>query len=402
MHLFSSCGRSVFSALKHVRLHHLAVLVVAFVALSFGVKAQDATIVGTVTDPSGASVPNVKITVTNTETGLVHSAVTGDSGQYVLPELKIGHYDAKAEASGFKIAEQKGLRSPGRRPRSYRLPDAARRRSGNRHRRSQRSTRSERIPANRATLSPASRCHRSPSNGRSMYQLAALTPGASSQVQTALVNTPVGGDASVEFNGMRQNHNIYLLDGGEDDDRGGAGGMSIAPSRDAIAEFRALTSNYSADYGLVVRRHDDDGSQVRIEHAACVGMGIQPQRCVRCARLLQPGSSAGRRTALQRLRLQRRRPGYSRQALQPGTQEDLLLLQHGMAPSDSGQRHQRTACARSGDLRRQLQQRCHSRSRFRQRRRSHQAFCSRTAPAAWLPQASSKVEPSLATSFPLA
>src|SRR6266850_527714 len=49
---------------------------------------------------------------------------------------------------------------------------------------------------------------------------------------------------------MRQNHNIYLLDGGEDDDRGGAGGMSIAPSTDAIAEFRALTSNYSADYGL--------------------------------------------------------------------------------------------------------------------------------------------------------
>jgi hypothetical protein len=54
----------------------------------------------------------------------------------------------------------------------------------------------------------------------------------------------------VEFNGMRQNHNIYLLDGGEDDDRGGAGGMSIAPSSDAIAEFRALTSNYGADYGL--------------------------------------------------------------------------------------------------------------------------------------------------------
>src|SRR5260370_19605299 len=49
---------------------------------------------------------------------------------------------------------------------------------------------------------------------------------------------------------MRQNHNIYLLDGGEDDDRGGAGGMRIAPSTDAIAEFRALTSNYSADYGL--------------------------------------------------------------------------------------------------------------------------------------------------------
>jgi len=49
---------------------------------------------------------------------------------------------------------------------------------------------------------------------------------------------------------MRQNHNIYLVDGGEDDDRGGAGGISIMPSIDAIAEFQALTSNYSAEYGL--------------------------------------------------------------------------------------------------------------------------------------------------------
>jgi hypothetical protein len=86
-------------------------------------------------------------------------------------------------------------------------------------------------------------------NGRSVYQLAALAPGASSQINN-YVNTPVGGDASVEFNGLRQNHNIYLLDGGENDDRGGAGGMSIAPSTDAIGEFRQLTSNYSADYGL--------------------------------------------------------------------------------------------------------------------------------------------------------
>src|SRR5580698_3226937 len=53
-----------------------------------------------------------------------------------------------------------------------------------------------------------------------MYQLAALVPGASSQIGSSggmsagEVNTPVGGDANVEFNGLRQNHNIYLLDGG--------------------------------------------------------------------------------------------------------------------------------------------------------------------------------------------
>jgi hypothetical protein len=45
-------------------------------------------------------------------------------------------------------------------------------------------------------------------------------------------------------------HNIYLLDGGENLDRGGAGTFSVMPSVDAIAEFRTMTSNYSADYGL--------------------------------------------------------------------------------------------------------------------------------------------------------
>ena len=248
MHLFSSCGRSVFSALKHARLHHLAVLCFALVALSFTVKAQDAAIVGTVTDPSGASVANVKITVTNAETGLTHTATTSDSGQYVFPELKIGHYDAKAEASGFKTAEQKAIvLQVGDRSRidfQMQLGGAQETVTVEAN-----AVRVQTDTGEQSNVITDQQMSQISVNGRSIYQLAQLTPGASSQINN-FVNTPVGGDASVEFNGMRQNHNIYLLDGGEDDDRGGAGGMSIAPSTDAIAEFRALTSNYSADYGL--------------------------------------------------------------------------------------------------------------------------------------------------------
>ena len=63
--------------------------------------------------------------------------------------------------------------------------------------------------------------------------------------------TPVGGDANVSFNGQRQGHNLYILDGGEPlDCGGGAGNFSVMPSLESIAEFRALTSNYSAEYGL--------------------------------------------------------------------------------------------------------------------------------------------------------
>ena len=52
------------------------------------------------------------------------------------------------------------------------------------------------------------------------------------------------------MNGLRQSHNIWLLDGAEADDRGGAGGMSVMPSMDAIAEFQVLASNYPPDYGI--------------------------------------------------------------------------------------------------------------------------------------------------------
>jgi len=236
------------SVLKLSNLRYLLFLLVLLAGLPFRASAQNATIVGTVTDPSGSVIANVKISITHMETTLVTSLTTNDAGQYVAVDLPIGHYNIKAEAAGFKLAEQKGLvLQVGDRTRvDFQLVLGA-------------ATETVTVEANAVRVQADSgevssvideqQMSQIAVNGRSIYQLAALAPGASSQVN-GFVNTPVGGDASVEFNGMRQNHNIYLLDGGEDDDRGGAGGMSIAPSTDAIAEFRQLTSNYSADYGL--------------------------------------------------------------------------------------------------------------------------------------------------------
>jgi hypothetical protein len=235
-------------ALKLSNLRYLLLLVLLLAGLPFRASAQNATIVGTVTDPSGSVIANVKISITHMETNLVSSLTTNDSGQYVAVDVPIGHYNIKAEASGFKVAEQKGLvLQVGDRTRvDFQLVLGA-------------ATETVTVEANAVRIQADSgevsnviddqQMTQIAVNGRSIYQLAALAPGASSQINN-YVNTPVGGCAGVEFNGMRQNHNIYLLDGGEDDDRGGAGGMSIAPSTDAIAEFRQLTSNYSADYGL--------------------------------------------------------------------------------------------------------------------------------------------------------
>jgi hypothetical protein len=216
--------------------------------------AQQATVVGTVTDSSGAALPNVSITITNAESHAVKRIQTNAAGQYVVPDLNIGHYSVKAEASGFKTEEQKNIvLQVGDRDRIDFLMQVGG---------VQETITVEANPVRVQTESgeqsnviTGQQISQIAVSGRSMYQLAALVPGASSAIgaggmSSGVVNTPVGGDSAVEFNGMRQNHNLYLLDGGEDDDRGGAGGMSIAPSSDAIAEFRALTSNYSADYGL--------------------------------------------------------------------------------------------------------------------------------------------------------
>jgi hypothetical protein len=71
--------------------------------------AQEATIVGTVTDPSGAAVPNVKITISNTDTGIARSISTAGDGQYAAPSLSIGHYTVRAEAPGFRADERKNV-----------------------------------------------------------------------------------------------------------------------------------------------------------------------------------------------------------------------------------------------------------------------------------------------------
>lgn len=226
-------------------------LLLAAVMLLFAAQglAQEATFVGTVMDPSGAAVANAKVTLTNLDTNATKVLNTNDSGQFTAVDIHIGHYNIQVEMNGFKTEERKGLvLQVGDRMRvDFQLQVGG-------------SAETVSVEANALTVQSdtgevsnvidGAQIEGLSVNGRGIYQLAALAPGASSQIDVTAPNTPVGGSAGVEFNGLRQNHNIYLLDGGENDDRGGAGGMSIAPSLDSIAEFRQLTSNYSADFGL--------------------------------------------------------------------------------------------------------------------------------------------------------
>src|ERR1700684_4570270 len=67
-------------------LRFLFVLLVALIGFSASTLAQQATIVGTVTDPSGAVIPNVDVSITNTDTSWNRVFPTNDAGQYVAPD----------------------------------------------------------------------------------------------------------------------------------------------------------------------------------------------------------------------------------------------------------------------------------------------------------------------------
>src|SRR6266851_7742682 len=72
-------------------------------------QAVNATLLGTVTDSSGAAVANVKVTITETNTGISHASQTNDSGNYVFPDLPPGTYKVIAEQPGFKRAARAGI-----------------------------------------------------------------------------------------------------------------------------------------------------------------------------------------------------------------------------------------------------------------------------------------------------
>lgn len=249
MQLSPTTVESIVLAVKRRKLFHFSILFLFLGLFATQAFAQEATIVGTVTDPSGAAVPNVGITITHTETGQARQVTTNNDGQYIAPNLQIGHYSIRVDATGFKRIEQNNVvLAVGDRSRlDFKLEIGSTQ---------------EQVTVEAAAVAvqtdsgevsnliTGKQVANLATNGRSIYTLVNLTTGSSSLQSDFQTPTPVGGDANVSFNGQRIGHNLYILDGGEDLDRGGSGTFSVMPSLESIAEFRTLTSNYSAEYGL--------------------------------------------------------------------------------------------------------------------------------------------------------
>src|ERR1700722_18491173 len=87
------------------------VMLALAVLASTPVHAQvaGATLSGTVSDASGAAVPNAKVSIKNSATGVVREVTTDSAGFYSVPNLLPGVYDTTVEAAGFSSSVQRGL-----------------------------------------------------------------------------------------------------------------------------------------------------------------------------------------------------------------------------------------------------------------------------------------------------
>src|SRR5215467_9548502 len=98
--------------LKEVPRMHLfrASFLLAFLAPVSVFAQYSSSIEGNVTDSSGAVVPGAKVTVTNNDTGLSRSILTSGEGFYRIVNLALGQYTVSADVTGFRPAEQHGVR----------------------------------------------------------------------------------------------------------------------------------------------------------------------------------------------------------------------------------------------------------------------------------------------------
>jgi len=200
-------------------------------------------IYGTVTDPAGAVIPGAQVSVTNLGTGRTARTITEENGNYMVSELPPGEYAVEVSAPGFKTFVQRGIvleiQRFARVDVRLDLGEV---------------TESVEVVADAAELDTSqaglSKVVENvpivslPLNSRNVYTLLYLLPGI-----TGSVSSTYG--TGFAINGARTSMLDILVDGVSTAHPtvNGFSGNSTFPPVDAIAEFRVLGTNYSAEFG---------------------------------------------------------------------------------------------------------------------------------------------------------
>ncbi len=202
------------------------------------------TILGTVRDQTGAVIRGAKVTVRHVATGLTRTETTGDTGEYLIPQLPVGEYNLEAEQTGFKKFERTGIH--------LQVDDKLRidvtLTVGE-------TTETVEVQASTPVIATDSatvgnvvdnrKVTELPLNGRNFLQLNLLVPGANQGVKGSQNQTQGG---SISVNGAREQANNFLLDGADNNDLA-INQYAVAVSTEAIQEFKVQESTYSAEFG---------------------------------------------------------------------------------------------------------------------------------------------------------
>jgi hypothetical protein len=229
---------------------------VSVLALAPALHAQydNGSVVGTVKDPSGAAIPGATVTITNDATSISTTAKTDASGNYEVPELKVGTYTVTATAPTFSAAVAQNISiSVGNRTRidlalkvggtatTVEVSDVALQLETETSERGQTITNYE--------------SEAFPLVTRNYSDLLGLIPG-SRQAPTAATTSSISSlvrAGSYNVNGQRSMFNNFLLDGIDNNAYGesnqGFDNQIIAIPPDSVAQFQVVTNNESAEYG---------------------------------------------------------------------------------------------------------------------------------------------------------
>ncbi len=208
------------------------------------------TVLGTITDQSGAVVPGTKVILQNSHTGLRRETVTDTAGNYEFLAVPVGEdYQVVVEATGFQKSAQSGIKLlvDQRFRADFRLQVGA-------------VTQEVSVSANIAQVETVNtqlgdviqdkKMEDLPLNGRSYLDLMGLQTGVVPVNTTgsgqAISGNITGGLLSV--NGAREDANLFMVNGGNVEEVGN-NGTSILPTLDSIQEFRLLTNSFDAEYG---------------------------------------------------------------------------------------------------------------------------------------------------------
>ncbi len=219
-------------------------------------QAQEVTgtILGTVTDASGAVVRDAQVTVTNTDRNAQERVVTSNSsGEYSAPQLPIGHYSVKVEAPGFKSFEENNITLNVNDQRTVKVKLSV----GDVNATVSVQANALQVDTQSAAatgLITGTQVRQLALQSRNYEELVALMPGVTSDIGDALyagVSAPSGNtnETAYSLNGSFGTGNNWTVDGADNVDRGGNFTLLNYPSVDAIDEFKVLRGNYNAEYG---------------------------------------------------------------------------------------------------------------------------------------------------------